>query len=83
MSLRYLLEGKPQTLPLNALFSCYDESLPGDETQEGLSRTLMAFSRGSPDRLGYRGAMLVAYDPLSAMRSHSMTLKAIRQSLAG
>ena len=77
-----LLEGKPQTLPLNALFSCYDETLPGDETQEGLSRTLMAFSRGSPDRLGYQGAMLVAYDPLSAMRSHSMTLKAIRQSLA-
>ena len=48
-----------------------------------LARTLMAFSRGSPDRLGYRGAMLVAYDPLSAMRTFSMTVKTIEKSLPG
>ncbi len=51
------------------------------ETKEGLARALMAFSRGSPDRLGYRGAMLVAYDPLSAMRSFSLTVDALRKSL--
>lgn len=76
-----LLEGEPQPLELNALFTRELAEPPEGETQEGLARTLMAFSRGSPDRLGYRGAMLVAYDPLSAMRSFSMTTKALRKSL--
>ncbi|MDH3272202.1 MAG: hypothetical protein OEN56_12760, partial [Gemmatimonadota bacterium] len=84
-----LLEGKPQSLPLNALFRRQMDqagqeakgAAPDGETQEGLARTLMAFSAGSPDRLGHRGAMLVAYDPLSAMRSFSMTTKALRKSL--
>lgn len=75
-----LLEGKPQPLPLNALFTREPDDPPEGETQEGLARTLMAFSEGSPDRLGYRGAMLVAYDPLSAMRSFSMTTKALKKS---
>ncbi|MDE0899485.1 MAG: hypothetical protein OSA81_10740 [Longimicrobiales bacterium] len=80
-----LLESKPQGLPLNALF---DEAFAGTsggelsrETQEGLARTLMAFSGASSDRLGYRGAMLVAYDPLSGMRSFSMTVDTLRKSL--
>ena len=72
-----LLEGKPQELPLNALFE-EGEADAAAESKEGLSRMLMAFSRGSPDRLGYRGAMLVAYDPLSAMRTFSMTLKTLQ-----
>jgi hypothetical protein len=76
-----LLESRPQALPLNALFEPHVDTGPGEETQEGLARALMAFSRGSPDRLGYRGAMLVAYDPLSAMRSFSMTTDTIRKSL--
>jgi hypothetical protein len=75
-----LLEGKPQSLPLNALFE-EGEHEAAAESKEELSRTLMAFSRGSPDRLGYRGAMLVAYDSLSAMRTFSMTVKALRESL--
>lgn len=77
-----LLEGRPQPLPLNALFTRESDDLPGGETQEGLARTLMAFSQGSPDRLGHRGAVLVAYDPLSAMRSYSMTTKALREAYA-
>ncbi len=77
-----LLEGRPQPLPLNALFTRHLDDLPGGETQEGLARTLMAFSQGSPDRLGHRGAVLVAYDPLSAMRSYSMTTKALREAFA-
>jgi hypothetical protein len=85
-----LLEGRPQALTLNDLFEEDEFGAPGDEgevtsvapeTKEGLARTLMAFSRGSPDRLGYRGAMLVAYDPLSAMRTFSMTIDTIRKSL--
>lgn len=76
-----LLEGKPQALSLNDLFTRELPEPPEGETQEGLARTLMAFSGGSPDRLGRRGAMLVAYDPLSAMRSFSMTTKALRESL--
>lgn len=76
-----LLEGKPQRLALNDLFSRQLEDPPEAETREGLARTLMAFSGGSPDRLGHRGAMLVAYDPLSAMRTFSMTTKALRESL--
>jgi hypothetical protein len=75
-----LLEGRPQALPLNALFE-EGEREGAAESKEGLSRTLMAFSRGSPDRLGYRGAMLVAYDPLSALRTFSMTVDTIRKSL--
>jgi hypothetical protein len=80
-----LLESKPQGLSLNALF---DQAFAGTsggelggETQEGLARTLMAFSGASSDRLGYRGAMLVAYDPLSGMRSFSMTVDTLRKSL--
>ena len=76
-----LLEGKPQSLPLNALFVQEMSDLPGDETQAGLARALMAFSRGSPERLGYRGAMLVAYDHLSGLRSYSLTVDTIAKSL--
>lgn len=76
-----LLEGRPQPFPINALFEA-EQELPGDGTQEDLARSLMAFSRARPDRLGGRGAMLVAYDPLSGMRSFSMTTKALRESLA-
>ena len=75
-----LLQGRPQPLPLNALFE--EGARSGEpEAKEALSRALMDFSRGSPDRLGYRGAMLVAYDPLSAMRSFSMTVDTLRKSL--
>ncbi|NNF11639.1 MAG: hypothetical protein HKN72_00335 [Gemmatimonadetes bacterium] len=77
-----LLEGRPQPLPLNVLFTREMEGLPEGETQEGLARTLMAFSKGRPDRLGNRGEVLVAYDPLSAMRSYSMTTKALRKRFA-
>lgn len=76
-----LLEGRPQALSLNDLFIRERSDLPDEETQEGLARMLMAFSRGSPDRLGYQGAMLVAYDPLSGMRSFSLTRDALRKSL--
>jgi hypothetical protein len=74
-----LLQGTPQALPLNALF----ERGMGQaaEDRERLARTLTAFSSASPDRLGARGAILVAYDPLSGMRSFSMTVEAIRSSL--
>ncbi|MEM7416262.1 MAG: hypothetical protein AAF389_12235 [Gemmatimonadota bacterium] len=74
-----LLESKPQPLPINALFKPEIEGLPEEESQERLARLLMHFSSGSPDRLGRRGAMLVAYDPLSAMRSHSMTRDVLKR----
>jgi hypothetical protein len=76
-----LLEGRPQSLPLNALFEADRGEAHGGDTQADLARALTAFSRGSPDRLGHRGAMLVAYDPLSAMRSYAMTVEAVRKSL--
>ena len=75
-----LLEARPQPLTLNELFvPHFDTGV--DESQEHLARTLMAFSRGSPDRLGYRGAMLVAYDPLSGLRSFTMTRDTLRRGL--
>jgi hypothetical protein len=89
-----LVEGRPRTLSLNDLF---DEGGAGHnvpdagsagadmtpaERREHLARELMAFSLGSPDRLGYRGAPLVAYDPLTALRTYSMTMKALREGLA-
>lgn len=75
-----LLEARPQPLTLNDLFvPQFDTGV--DESQEHLARTLMAFSRGSPDRLGYRGAMLVAYDPLSGLRSFTMTRDTLRKGL--
>ena len=75
-----LLEARPQTLTLNDLFVPEFDTGVGD-TQERLARTLMAFSRGSPDRLGYRGAMLVAYDPLSGLRSFTMTRDTLKREL--
>ena len=75
-----LLEARPQTLTLNDLFVPEFDTGVGD-TQEHLARTLMAFSRGSPDRLGSRGAMLVAYDPLSGLRSFTMTRDTLKRGL--
>lgn len=75
-----LLESRPQRLPLNALFTRELDDPPGGESQESLARALMAFSGARTDRLGRRGAMLVAYDPLSAMRSFSMATKALGKS---
>lgn len=72
-----LLEGRPQPLPLNALFTRAPADSEGDEGRERLARTLMEFSRATPDRLGDRGAMLVAYDHLSGLRSFSLTVDAI------
>ncbi|MGB1780484.1 MAG: hypothetical protein ACPHQP_13070, partial [Longimicrobiales bacterium] len=75
-----LLEARPQPLTLNDLFVPEFET-GTHETQEHLARTLMAFSRSSPDRLGYRGAMLVAYDPLSGLRSFTMARDTLRKGL--
>ena len=76
-----LLEGRPQLLTLNDLFvSEFDTGV--NETQKSLAEKLMAFSRGTPDRLGHRGSMLVAYDPLSGLRSFSMTRDTLRKGLA-
>ncbi len=76
-----LLEGKPRELPLNVLFVEELSGLSGEETQQDLALTLMAFSRGSAHRLGYQGAMLVAYDHFSGLRSFTMTTETIRESL--
>lgn len=76
-----LLEGRAQPLSLNDLF-VQDRTDPADDKgKERLARTLMAFSRSSPDRLGYQGAMLVAYDPLTGLRSFSMTMDVLKKSL--
>jgi hypothetical protein len=77
-----LFEGKPQALPMNDLFVPELSEVPGDETQESLARALMAFSGGSSERLGYHGAMLIAYDHLTGLRSFTMTSNTIRKSLA-
>lgn len=77
-----LLEGRPQPLPFNDLLLARRPDPSGDGGREELARALMAFSRGSPDRLGYQGAMLVAYDPLSGLRSWSIATDALRKALA-
>ena len=74
-----LQEGRPRAVALNDLFEAGDADTA--ESSEDFGRALMAFSRGSTDRLGYRGAMLVAYDPLTAIRTFSMTMKALRSGL--
>ncbi len=75
-----LLESVPQRLPLNALLTGTEADTQGDRT--ALAQALMAFSGGSPDRLGHRGALLVAYDPLTAMRSFAMAERELRRKLA-
>lgn len=74
-----LMTSTPQPLPINALF---EESLGDGAIQESLARELMDFSGASPGRLGYRGAKLIAYDPLSAMRSFAMTIDTLKKSLS-
>lgn len=70
-----LVEGRPQPLTLNDLF---DEG--GDvEAKEALALALTDFSRSSPERLGYRGALLVGYDPLTALRSWSTAVNTLRK----
>ena len=59
------------------------DGLPGGASaQETLARALMSYSGASPDRLGIHGAMLVAYDPYSGLRSFTMTVDTIRKSLS-
>lgn len=83
-----LIDSRPQPLPINALFEEAPDAGTAARTEgesaadrEVLARRLMEFSGASPDRLGYRGARLIAYDPLSAMRSFSMTLDTLKKSL--
>jgi len=76
-----LLEGQPRALSLNTLLVEEPSDVSSDENQKDLALKLMAFSRGSPQRLGYQGAMLVAYDHFSGLRSFTMTVDTIRKSL--
>ncbi len=83
-----LLEGWPRAVALDDLFRESEtlwEGRGGDpaspEAKEELARALTAFSMARPERLGYRGALLVTYDPLTAIRTHSMTMKALREGL--
>jgi len=70
-----LLTGEAQALSLNDLFEEGDAGAPA-QAKEATARALTEFSR-SPERLGYRGALLVAYDPMSALRTFTMTRKAL------
>jgi len=74
-----LLEGRPQPLSFNELFQeGDDEGSPGPK--ETLALALTEFS-GRPERVGYRGALLVAYDPQSAIWTFNQTLKTLGESL--
>jgi hypothetical protein len=53
---------------------------PTDAAREALARALTEFS-GRPERVGYRGALLVAYDPQSAIWTYNMTMKTLREGL--
>lgn len=75
-----LMESIPAPMPLDVLFEAPDPE-DGGVAQEHFARVLMAFSGGSLDRLGHRGAMLIAYDPLSAMRSYSMLSRTLSKAL--
>ena len=83
-----LMTSTPQPLPINALFeeSTDDGAIQGSPqgagAQASLARELMDFSGASPERLGYRGAKLIAYDPLSGMRSFAMTIDTLKKSLS-
>lgn len=82
-----LLAGEATTLSLNALFvremSEPDRSTAEVSSQEALARSLMTYSGARPARLGAGGAMLIAYDPFSGLRSFTMMVDAIRKGLAG
>ena len=70
-----LLAGAPQPTPLNALF----ERDAGGQ-RAALARAMTDFAGGSASRLGARGAMLVAYDPYSGLRSFTLTVDALRKA---
>lgn len=74
-----LMESTPAPLPLDVLFEA-PAAEDGGVAQEHFARVLMAFSGGSLDRLGHRGAMLIAYDPLSGMRSYSMMTRTLSKA---
>ena len=75
-----LLDSEPQALAFNELFESGDRAGEGDSAREKLARALTEFS-GRPERVGYRGALLVAYDPQSAIWTYNMTLKTLREGL--
>jgi hypothetical protein len=82
-----LMEGRPRSLGLNDLFD--EEAFAGagaatvgsPESRKEFALALMRFSHGNAARVGYQGAPLVAYDPLTALRTYSMTRKALRETL--
>jgi hypothetical protein len=85
-----LLEGRPQPLSFNDLFEEGDEAAatvaagdgdaPSMGPKEVLARALTAFS-GRPERVGYRGALLVAYDPRSAIWTYNQTRRTLREAV--
>lgn len=72
-----LLRGEPLGRPLNALLARERQGASPPALE--LARALTAYAGSSPARLGARGAMLVAYDPLSGLRSFTMTTDALRE----
>ncbi len=77
-----MLESRPQSIPINALFEEEADAGVPAGTQRALAERLMEFSEASPERLGYRGARLIVYDALSGMRSYSLTVDTLTKSLS-
>lgn len=80
-----ILQGAPQTLPLNALLMCEHRAAgeaPAD-LRGIVAKTLMYYSASSPDRLGQSGEMLIVYDPQIAIRHYNQTLAALGKHGAG
>lgn len=77
-----LQESRPQPIPINALFEEASDAAVAPSAQRALAERLMEFSEASPERLGYRGARLIAYDPLTGKRSYAMAVDTLKKSLA-
>jgi hypothetical protein len=73
-----LLRGRAWRLTLNDLLTSASRGDGGD-TQTALARTLMAYARAAPDRIGGRLMPVIVYDPSAGRRAFAVTMRKLQQ----
>jgi len=74
-----LLEGRPQRLPMNALFQTGGGE-EGDGARRELALRYMEYAGSSQERLDAHGARLIMYAPRVAARCLNLTLGALKKA---
>jgi hypothetical protein len=73
-----LLRGRPWPLTFNDLLTASPRG-SGDDSQEALATTLMAYARAAPDRIRGRLMPVIVYDPQAGRQAFGVTMRRLRE----